>query len=119
MTEKPNDTAIEDLNTILDAEREALLEGDLEKLATMLATKTSLIDTLNSEPQSDLVALERLDRKVRRNQLLLDGALEGIRSVSSKLAKLREVRGTLETYGADGKRHDIVSQPETSVERRA
>lgn len=119
MTDEPHDKSIDRLNTILDAERQALLEGDLEKLSTLLGDKTALIEALNGTPQSDLAALEQLDNKVRRNQLLLDGALEGIRSVSSKLAKLREVKGTLETYGADGKRHDIVSEPENSVERRA
>ena len=119
MSIEPNEQSIHDLNKLLDAERQALLDGDLEELSKLLGTKTALINALNEHPQSDLVALEKLDGKVRRNQLLLDGALEGIRSVASKLAKLREIKGTLETYGADGKRRDIVSDPETSVERRA
>ena len=63
--------------------------------------------------------MQMLDCKVRRNQLLMDGALEGIRAVSSRLAKLREVKGALETYGADGKKRDIIATTETSVERRA
>ena len=56
---------------------------------------------------------------MRHNQLLLDGALEGIRAVAKRMARLRDVKGALETYGADGKRRDIPLGPESSVERRA
>ncbi|MEP5731436.1 MAG: flagellar biosynthesis protein FlgN [Sulfitobacter sp.] len=113
-----DDTIIE-LHELLDAEREALLKGDLEKLNEMLSPKEALIDAIIDAELKDRAALEVLDTKVRRNQLLLDGALEGIRAVASRMAKLREVRGTLETYGADGKKHDIPLQVDSSVEHRA
>lgn len=113
------DASVTELNNLLDAEREALLTGDLERLGSLLQPKETLIEMMTATPPPDRTAMEVLDRKVRRNQLLLDGALEGIRAVSSRLAKLRDVKGALETYGADGKKHDIIASAEISVERRA
>jgi flagellar biosynthesis/type III secretory pathway chaperone len=114
------DLALEDLSTLLDAEREALLGGDLERLADMYSAKEALIGSVTEHPEKhDLRTLEALDRKVRRNQLLLDGALEGIREVARRMAALRETRGSLETYGADGRKHRIEMDAEASVEKRA
>lgn len=109
---------LEDLSTLLEAEREALLTGDLDKLAGLLSSKETLIEEMNSTPQSDIMAIQSLDQKVKRNQLLLDGAMEGIRAVAKRLAHLRQVKGALETYGADGKRYDIPLAAESSVEHR-
>ena len=113
------DASLLQLDSLLDAEREALLAGDLERLGSLLEPKETLIEQMNMVAPADPAALRDLDRKVRRNQLLLDGALEGIRAVSSRLAKLRDVKGALETYGADGKKRDIIADAESSVERRA
>ncbi|MEM6939033.1 MAG: flagellar biosynthesis protein FlgN [Pseudomonadota bacterium] len=110
---------VEALSTLLDIEREALLQGDLERLADLLKDKEALIDDMNATPQSDLDAMQMLDGKVKRNQLLLDGAMEGIRAVAERLAHLRESKGAFETYGPDGKRHDIALGPQSSVEHRA
>ena len=117
---KPDDTgAAAALGRLLDAEREVLLSGDLEGLAALLTPKEELIDALNAQADPDAALIVEIGSKLRRNQLLLDGALEGIRAVSSRLAELRAVKATLETYGADGKKHDILAHPESSVERRA
>lgn len=107
------------LSELLDTEREALLQGDLEKLGDLLVPKEALIETMNAVPQTDVSAILMLDSKVKRNQLLLDGALEGIRAVAVRMVQLREVKGALETYGADGKRRDIPLENDSSVERRA
>tara|TARA_R110002072_G_scaffold46991_5_gene130032 strand:- start:1460 stop:1819 length:360 start_codon:yes stop_codon:yes gene_type:complete len=107
------------LDELLEAERAALLKGDLEKLADMLPRKEELIDALNAVIHTDFQALQTLDSKVRRNQLLLDGALEGIRNVAQRLAALRRLRGSLETYGSDGKKSNIDVDMDHSVEKRA
>ena len=118
MTAKSNVVATEELSELLDAEREALLKGDLEKLNALLVSKEALIEAMNAVPQTDLTTMQMLDSKVKRNQLLLDGALEGIRAVAVRMARLHEVKGALETYGADGKRHDIQLDIDSSVEHR-
>ncbi|MGJ8618433.1 MAG: flagellar biosynthesis protein FlgN [Sulfitobacter sp.] len=107
------------LDTLLEAERAALLDGDLEKLTDMLPQKEALIDALNGVVHTDIPTLQSLDTKVRRNQLLLDGALDGIRNVAQQLAVLRRLKGSLETYGSDGKKHNIDVDMDRSVEKRA
>lgn len=110
---------IDALSDLLDSERKALLAGELNRLADMLEPKETLIDAINAGPQDDLNGLRQLDAKVKRNQLLLDGALEGIRAVAIRMAELRQVRNGLETYGADGKKRTIEVLEEPTTERRA
>lgn len=119
MDDETDESPAKALNALLDAEREALIQGDLEKLSALLTPKEELIEAIQAEPHRDLDALHVLDGKLKRNQLLFDSTLEGIRAVSSRLAKLREVKAAFETYGADGRKRDIVPETPTSVEKRA
>lgn len=107
------------LDALLEAERKALLAGELEKLAAMLENKEGLIAAINGAEHDDLPALQKLDGKVRRNQLLLDGALEGIRSVARRMAALRRIRSSLETYDSAGKKRNIDMTADRAVEKRA
>lgn len=116
---KPADIGIDALNALLDAERTALLKGDLESIAEMLPAKEALIEDMNEAPPDDIAVVQALGGKVRRNQLLLDGALEGIRAAVARMSALREIRAGLETYGADGQKHLIASETDSSVEKRA
>lgn len=115
----PIETSVDALSTLLEAERDALLQGDLMALTEMLPDKEALISVLNDEGGRDLPALQALDRKVRRNQVLLDGALDGIREVSTRVAVLQRMRDGLETYGSDGTKQNIKVRTGHSVERRA
>ena len=119
MTDEIAKHQIDALSDLLDSEREALLKGDLERLAEMLEPKETLIEAINALPKENVNSLRRLDNKVKRNQLLLDGALEGIRAVATRMAELRQVRNGLETYGADGKKRTIELQDGPTLERRA
>jgi len=119
MTHKSIETSADTLNTLLEVERSALLAGDLAALGDLLPEKEMLITTLNAHDQMDRNALKALGEKVRRNQLLLDSALEGIREVSNRMAALQKMRSGLATYGSDGVKHDIQVRTDHSVERRA
>ena len=119
MNPTPNEDVAEALGALLEDEREALVKGDLEKLSDLLTPKEELIEALSGAERPDPSVVKMLDKKVRRNQLLLDGAMEGIRAVTSRLAEIQAVKGPLETYGADGRKKDVVVEPESSVERRA
>ena len=123
MTPEPTpttqDTGINALNILLDAERAALLKGDLESIADLLPAKEALIGTMNDTPPDDLAAVQALGGKVRRNQLLLDGALEGIRAAVTRMSAMREIREGIETYSADGQKHRIATGTDSSVEKRA
>lgn len=109
----------EKLDELLEKEREILLSGELEKLVEMLPNKEALIDALNHSELRGGETLKRLDGKVRRNQLLLDSAMEGIRTVSRRLAALRRVRNSLETYDSKGRKQQIEIGSGNSVEKRA
>lgn len=115
----PDTSTLTKLGDLLDAERIALLEGDLQVLKDLLSSKEALMDAVKDMPDPDRAAMQVLEGRLQRNQLLLDGALEGIRAVAQRMGRMREVKGALETYGADGKRHDIPLFPRRSVERRA
>lgn len=110
---------IDALDDLLDAEREALMAGDLEGLTRLAENKERLIEALNATEQTDLDALSMLDRKVKRNQLLLDSALEGIRTVARRIGALRRIRASLDTYDATGQRQTIDVDTTRSVERHA
>lgn len=107
------------LDDLLEAERAALIAGDLEKLASMLARKESLIDALNKAEAADVKMLQAIDQKLKRNQDLLNSALEGIRKVARRMAAFRRVRASLETYDANGDKKIIDVNTNTSIEKRA
>ena len=119
MTEDTAPDHLDALSDLLDAERQALLAGDLEALGGLLEEKEALIEAMNAARHHDTDGLRRLDSKVRRNQLLLNGALEGIRNVSNRVAELRKLRTSLETYDARGQKRSIELGVESAVEKRA
>ena len=86
---------IDNLDELLDAERQALLEGNLDEISVLMKRKEALIDVLNTQEATDRAELESLNSKVERNQELLNSALEGIRTVARRLAAMRRIRGSL------------------------
>jgi flagellar biosynthesis/type III secretory pathway chaperone len=119
MAKTSNSDTVSALNDLLEDERDALLKGDLDRITSMLEPKETLIATLAELPDQEPDSIQMLNAKVRRNQLLLDGALEGIRAVTKRIAALHHTAGTLSTYGSDGSRKLIDSEGDGSVEKRA
>ena len=119
MTQTHAQSLIDQLDNLLEQERDALLHGRLEEMATIADEKERLIDALNAIGNENGDDMSGLQSKVARNQILLDGALEGIRNVASRLAALRKIRRTLETYDATGRKQTIQGEVERKVERRA
>lgn len=113
------DTLIRKLDALLDRERQALLDGDLEALAGMVEDKERLIDALNAADRAAEETLAPVNDKVRRNQALLEQALSGIRSVARKLADIRQAKKSFDTYDRLGQRSRIEGDAQTSVEKRA
>ncbi|WP_415257234.1 flagellar biosynthesis protein FlgN [Sulfitobacter sp.] len=85
----------------------------------MADRKEALIEALNSAEVDDDTQLKLLDVKVKRNQELLNNALEGIRKVTRRMAAFRRVQASLETYDKNGDKCIVEVAPKTSVERRA
>ena len=110
---------MDDLDDLLEAERKALLCGDLQKLTGLFKRKEALVDALNAIEHLEGDELRLLDVKIKRNQELLNAALEGIRKVAKRMAAFRRVRASLETYDATGAKKIIDIDPGTSLEKRA
>lgn len=119
MTDKACQDTIDALDDLLDQEREALLTGDLDRVGRLVEQKENLIDQLAQFEHTQLDALMQLDEKFKRNQVLLDSALDGIRRVARRLSALRRVRNALDTYDAQGERQTIDISATSSFEKRA
>ena len=80
---------------------------------------------VRSLTECDLDGAVALSAEARRNQtaddwqLLLDGALEGIRNVANRLADLRRLRHSFDTYDSRGRKSTIEGHVVRHVEKRA
>ncbi|PCJ07223.1 MAG: flagellar biosynthesis protein FlgN [Rhodobacteraceae bacterium] len=119
MTDLNPQALIDDLDSILDQERQALVQGDLNKLGELLTKKESLINDLNSITDLERESLVQLQDKVSRNQVLLDSAMEGIRAVAARMAELRRVRKGLDVYDQAGRRTRFSTRGSVNLEKRA
>ncbi len=119
MATNPDPDLIRSLEEVLDLERTALVDGDLERLNLMAPEKEKLIVAINELQVIDSAQLIHLQKKVERNQTLLNSAAEGIRSVATRMAELRRVRQEFSTYGADGQRNGFIVRRNAKLEKRA
>ena len=119
MTTASIDQLVEDLDHLLDAERQALVSGDIDELARLHDTKEELVSKLNALDSLEAGNLQGVRNKMSRNQDLLGSAMAGIRAVADRMAELRRVRQSLATYDRDGKRHQIATPTEQKLEKRA
>lgn len=119
MVDKFEEFLMAKLDDLLDAEQRFLLDGNLEGIAGLLSQKERFIDEINALQMINPDTLGTLQSKVKRNQILLDGALQGIRRASARMAAIRRIRRSLETYGEDGRRQTIEGEVVRNVEKRA
>lgn len=119
MTDDQTQNLIDRLDDLVERERRALLSGDLPALPQILEQKEQLIDLLNATDLNPRPELEALKTKAIRNQAMLDGALQGIRNVAARMATIRKIRRSLETYDADGRKRVIDGAVDHQVEKRA
>ena len=119
MKDNSNESLFDEIHDLLDRERQALIRGDLATVTALYDQKEILVQLLDSLPQSSVSDLSRVHQKLVHNQNLIDGALQGIQHLSTKLTTLRRVRHQLETYGKDGQRHTVEGHVVHQVEKRA
>lgn len=119
MTYESQQYLIDDLDDLLERERQALVNGELEQLGRFLTRKEALITQINALETLERTVLTQIHEKVTRNQTLLNSAMEGIRAVADRMADLRRVRRGLETYDETGRKKRVETHVETSVEKRA
>lgn len=126
MTQTPVPTTPDDilmaLDCLLDRERAAVLAGALDALAPLIDQKSALIDALTALDTADDPTgpgMDSLRAKARRNQDLIESAMEGIRSVAQRLATLRRLRVAMDTYDSTGQRRPILTAGRGKIEKRA
>ncbi len=112
---------IESLFTLLEQERQALIEGKLDQLQDLGAQKEALVDQITAQipPESDRARLQALQHQISRNQHLLTSALDSIRAVADRMADLRRVRQGLDTYDQRGRKAHHGTQRAQTLEKRA
>ena len=106
------------LDDLLDRERQALLRGDLDGLIRLHASKESLLEQLN-RTGGDLDNLSAVQKKLHRNQSLVQSALRGVRSAIQKVQQARNNQGQVVTYTESGSRNTVHVTSTGSMERRA
>ena len=119
MTSDSPGVLIEAVENVLDRERLALIRGDLDRLQRLLPEKTSLIERLNEQDQIEQLALQHVQDKLQRNQVLLNSAMEGIRAVAERMSALRQIRQGLDIYDPQGRKHRFTAYGPHTVEKRA
>ncbi|NVO57664.1 flagellar export chaperone FlgN [Rhodobacteraceae bacterium B1Z28] len=119
MATERDTTLLKSLEEVLELERAALVEGDLDRLTHMVPEKEKLIGAINDLQVLDSEDLIRVQQKVERNQALLNSAAEGVRAVAGRMAELRRVRQEFSTYGADGQRSGFSVRSHAKLEKRA
>lgn len=112
------DDIIRALDSLLDRERAAILAGALDALAPLMAEKSALIDAL-ATASPGTAALDGVRAKARRNHDLIESALDGIRAVAQRLAAMRRLRASMDTYDSAGQRRPIQGGRGGNVEKRA
>ncbi|MEL7011803.1 MAG: hypothetical protein AAFO72_00840 [Pseudomonadota bacterium] len=117
--QKTLDDILSGLDSCLERESAALLTGDLGAISALMEEKSALIEDLNALGSSEQGTLDTLKKKAERNQVLLTGALEGIRRVSDRLADMDSLRHSFDTYDSHGKRRTIAVETVRHVEKRA
>ena len=119
MINETSQKLFEELDAILESERQALLSGKLDEIGLLLERKERAIENISVLEDLNSSDFTALTGKMKRNQVLLDSALEGIRSVASRLAELRRVKRSLDTYTSTGKKQSIDIGDAGKVEKRA
>lgn len=119
MREESFEAIADELDDLLEAERSALLSGDLDQIGRLLNKKENLVERFSSSDTVDKENLALVAGKLKRNQDLLDQALGGIRSVAKRLAALKRVRQSLDTYNSRGEKKSVDLATRATVEKRS
>ena len=113
------DAGADALEDLLDAERAALLAGKLDEVSRLHGRKERLISGLQEHASMGGSKFAGLNEKVKRNQILLDSALSGIRSVTRRLNAIRQVSKSLETYDSQGRKLTVDIRTGGTLEKRS
>jgi hypothetical protein len=104
------------IDSLLAAERAALLTGDYAGLAALAPRKESLFGAIPANV-SDPGGLRRIAAEVGRNQVLLAAAIDGIKDAAAHVSEIRQARRGFLAYGREGQR-EVVAGSGPTLERK-
>jgi len=107
---------LDQLNALLDAEKQLLLRGQLDGLSDLEVKKSALIAQMNTAGwPADRTKTAVLKRRAQENGQLYEAALKGMRRANARLHDVRSVLRELKTYSGRGTiRSDGVGAPSVS-----
>jgi flagellar biosynthesis/type III secretory pathway chaperone len=107
----------QDMHSILDDERKALLAARYEALVPLESAKADLLTQL-AQTTSSKEELASIKKKMDENQSLLAAAIAGTQAARERFDALRNVRRGLSVYDKSGTLAMVPSQ-QNAVERKA
>ncbi|MBL4813632.1 MAG: flagellar protein FlgN [Rhodobacteraceae bacterium] len=109
------------IESLLAAERQAILSGAFEELPLLAPRKTELFTQLQNIGQiarGDGQRVRRIGAGLARNQRLLAAAISGVREAARRLDLLQRSENGFLTYDRQGQKAKV-GQKRPAVERRA
>ena len=107
------------LKVHLDAEYDALLNGDIAKIEAFAEAKASLLHEVSQLPVSDIAQFQALREKLVRNQLLTHSAISGMRSAIERAKEISAVSRNLTTYTAAGTSNSVAVETGRNLSKRS
>jgi len=104
------DLVLTSINSLLDAERDAILAGDFETIAALTAQKELLLTQLGKTNLSPGMLIE-VANAITRNQTLISAAMRGVRTATDALVGAQSIAAGTKIYQRDGKVSRMSQQP--------
>ena len=95
------------LSALLEAERLALRQGDLDALTDLTPRKAALADDLTRLATLTQVQRDEIQALLERNRRLLAAARDGVRDVQARLQEQQRLRQGMTTYDRSGQESRI------------
>ena len=100
-----------DMNTLLDDMRDAVVVGDYRKLSELLPSLAEAEKALQPQSMAELAALRA---RAAQNAACMDSAISGIKSARRRLTEIAKAEAGLTTYDREGGKAMLTSaQPKS------
>lgn len=119
MTTDADRDLIASLEDVLDKERQALCDGDIQAVQRLLALKEELVNQVHKLDLSDGAELQAVRASAQRNCVLLASAGTGIRAVLDRISELKQIRKGAQTYDCHGRKARLQTSSKPALEKRA
>ena len=114
----PGNPAEARLLAVLEAERRALLAGELAQLSELARRKEACLDLYAADTSRLPHRAPRLLAALRRNQRLLEMALQGLAAAQGRLGTWQRLGRQMDTYDPNGRKTRIGPGPAGRIQKK-